>query len=552
MKNFIKIAGLAFMAYIAASCASPENMAKYASLVKTSCEPGNLECVADQINAKYTISVPAEYFQTKAIVKVTPVLVYEGGEEKGNDLWLQGEKVLNNYAVVPFKTSSSISRTVVFPYKKGMEKATLELRAIVYNDNKSKSFEFPIPYKVAEGTNCTYKLVSAKGNPTFESDSYQKEFAVNYETQILFDVNKADVKKARLNSAEVKEFEKFIKETQKDMYSTIDGSRIIGYASPEGPIDKNNTLAGKRAGSAKAAYDKTIARRANLDVPVTVEERGEDWDGFRELVKNSNIEDKELIIRVLSMYSDPNVREREIRNMSQVFQTLSTKILPLLRRSRIVTDVTKKNFSDEELVRMIADNDDRMDEESLLYSTKLVSDRTSKKNLLKKAASRFNSNRAYNNLAAMELEEGNTDAAAILLGRMNEKTPGYYNNLGVVEMQRGNFGKAKEYFSLADNKEARENMGAIDILEGKYAQAVKDLEGCEGFNSGLAKILTGDLDGALKVLTDAEDAGQSYLRAIIAVRKGDQITCENELANSFNNPVYESRVETDVEFDALR
>lgn len=552
MKNFIKIAAFALVAVLASFCANPEKMAKMASLVKTSCEPGTLECVANQIKAKYTLTFPGDYFLPKAIVKITPVLVYDGGEEKGPEFWLQGEKVRNNYAVIPYKTGSSISRTVTFGYKKGMEKATLELRATVYNDSKTKSFEFPIPYKVAEGTNCTYMLVNANGLPTFEGDEYQKEFNVNYETQILFDINKADVKKARLNSDEVKEFEKFIKEAQKDSYTTIEGSKIIGYASPEGPVGKNNALAEKRAGAAKKAYDKTISKRANLNIPVTVEEKGEDWEGFQNLVKNSNIEDKELIIRVLSMYSDPVVREREIRNMSQVFQTLSTKILPLLRRSRIVADITKKNFSDEELVKMVEDNDNRLDEEALLYSTKLFSDRSVKKSLYKKAAEKFNSNRAYNNLAAMELEEGHANEAAMLLNRMNEKTQGYYNNYGVVEMQKGNFEKAKEYFELADNDEARENMGAIDILEGKYAQAVSNLEGCNSFNNGLAKILTGDLDGALKVLTNANDPDQSYLRAIIAVRKGDETTCENELANAFNKKSYESRCDNDIEFAALR
>ena len=374
MKRFFRTTLIAATAVIAAFCASPQQMAKLASMVKTECSPKILECVAGQIKATYTISFPANYFVPNAYLKITPQLVYNGITENAPDFWMQGEKIRDNYAVVPYKSASTVKRDVVFQYKPGMEKAVLQLAVTIYNSSKSKSWEYPLPFKIAEGTICTSMLAQTNGVPFFEKDNYEMETTEQVETQILYDVNKADVKAARLNSDEVKAFEKFLSDAKKDSKKTVKKGKIIGYASPEGPEDNNNKLSIQRAKSAKAAYDKTISKRADVDMDVTVEEKGEDWEGFKKLVEESNIEDKDLIIRVLSMYSDPVVREREIRNMSQVFQTLNNKVLPQLRRSRIVVEIDKKNFTDDELKQMIETSDDRLTEEALLYAANLYDD----------------------------------------------------------------------------------------------------------------------------------------------------------------------------------
>ncbi|MBR0313678.1 MAG: hypothetical protein IJK39_00945 [Bacteroidales bacterium] len=558
MKRFFKTTLIAAVALIAAFCANPQQMAKLASMVKTECTPQILECVAGQIKATYSISFPANYFLPNAYLKITPQLVYNGTTENGPEFWMQGEKIRDNYAVVPYKSASNVKRDVVFQYKPGMEKAVLQLAVTIYNASKSKSWTYPLPFKIAEGTICTSNLAQTNGIPFFEKDNYQMETTEQVETQILYDVNKSDVKAARLNSDEVKAFEKFLSDANSDSRTTVKKGKIIGYASPEGPEDKNNKLSIERAKSAKAAYDKTISKRANVNMDVTVEERGEDWEGFKKLVEASNIEDKDLIIRVLSMYSDPVVREREIRNMSQVFQTLNNKVLPQLRRSRIVAEVDKKNFNDEELKQMIETSDDRLTEEGLLYSANLFDDPAKKASIYNQAVRRFNSQRAINNLAALALQQNKPDEAMSWLNKVTDKTAGYYNNLGVVEMQKGNADKAAEYFYMAQGENgevidsAKENLGALLIQDGDVDGALEILNGTDGFIHGLALVLKGRNDEALKHLKQEYNPDESYLRAIIAARKGDVTTCENELVKAFEKKCYEERIDNDIEFAALQ
>lgn len=558
MKRFFKTTLIAAVALIAAFCASPQQMAKLASMVKTECNPQILECVAGQIKATYTINFPANYFVPNAYLKITPQLVYNGKTENAPDFWMQGEKIRDNYAVVPYKSASTVKRDIVFDYKPGVEKAVLQLAVTIYNSSKSKNWEYPLPFKIAEGTICTSMLAQTNGVPFFEKDNYQMETTEQVETQILYDVNKSDVKAARLNSDEVKAFEKFLSDAKKDSKKTVKKGKIIGYASPEGPEDNNNKLSIQRAKSAKAAYDKTISKRADVDMDVTVEEKGEDWEGFKKLVEESNIEDKDLIIRVLSMYSDPVVREREIRNMSQVFQTLNNKVLPQLRRSRIVAEIDKKNFTDDELKQMIETSDDRLTEEGLLYSANLFEDAAKKASIYNQAVKRFNSQRAINNLAALALQQNKPDEALNWLNKITDKTAGYYNNLGVVELQKGNADKAAEYFYMAQGENgeiidsAKENLGALLIQDGDYDGALEVLDGVDGFNHGLALLLKGRNDEALKVLKQEYNPDESYLRAIIAARKGDVTTCENELVKSFEKKFYEDRIDNDIEFAALQ
>ena len=558
MKRFFKTTLIAAVALIAAFCANPQQMAKLASMVKTECTSQILECVAGQIKATYSISFPANYFLPNAYLKITPQLVYNGTTENGPEFWMQGEKIRDNYAVVPYKSASNVKRDVVFQYKPGMEKAVLQLAVTIYNASKSKSWTYPLPFKIAEGTICTSNLAQTNGIPFFEKDNYQMETTEQVETQILYDVNKSDVKAARLNSDEVKAFEKFLSDANSDSRTTVKKGKIIGYASPEGPEDKNNKLSIERAKSAKAAYDKTISKRANVNMDVTVEERGEDWEGFKKLVEASNIEDKDLIIRVLSMYSDPVVREREIRNMSQVFQTLNNKVLPQLRRSRIVAEVDKKNFNDEELKQMIETSDDRLTEEGLLYSANLFDDPAKKASIYNQAVRRFNSQRAINNLAALALQQNKPDEAMSWLNKVTDKTAGYYNNLGVVEMQKGNADKAAEYFYMAQGENgevidsAKENLGALLIQDGDVDGALEILNGTDGFIHGLALVLKGRNDEALKHLKQEYNPDESYLRAIIAARKGDVTTCENELVKAFEKKCYEERIDNDIEFAALQ
>lgn len=511
-----------------------------------------LEAVGGKIPATYTINFPAKFFSSDAIVNVTPVLVYDGGEVVGPVLTLQGDKVMDNYNVISYKDGGKVTKSVVFDYKPGMEKAHLELRAVAYNSSRTKKAEFPVSYKIADGTNCTYMLVKTNGTPSFESDNYQKIIVEQKESQILYDINQSNVKNNQLKTAQMKEFEEYLKAAEEDERKTIVSNDIIAYASPDGGWDLNTKLSEKRAQTAKNAFVKVISKKAKVkDIPVNVSQISEDWEGFQELVQASDIEDKDLILRVLSMYSDPAVREREIKNMSSVYKTLEDEVLPALRRARFVANVEYKNWTDEELTQIINANIEQLDEEALLYGATLFDKDDAKVEIFKAAAKKYNSSRAYNNLAALSLKAGKTNDAEDYLKKVSDKNACYYNNMAVAAMQNGNFDAASEYLAKAgDLKEAKTNMGALLILKGDYKGAATALAGSNHFNEALVNILNGNLDKASSILK-GKCACQSYLKAIIAARKGNAAEAKELLEIAKQEEKFVKRIPNDIEFAKL-
>jgi hypothetical protein len=544
---------IACMALMLAACGNPSKMAKLAEMVNTECTPEVLEAVNGKIAAQYTVEFPAKYFLSEAILDVTPVMVYAGGEVAGPVFTLQGDKVMDNNNVISYKNGGKASRAVVFDYKPGMEKAVLELRATVYNSSKTKKFEFPINYRIADGTNCTYMLVKLEGAPSMEADNYQKIIRETKESQILYTINQSNVRNNQLKSEQMKEFQEFLSAADKDERRTIVSNDIIAYASPDGAENLNSKLSHNRAKSAEKAFVKVISKKAKVkDIPLNISEISEDWEGFQELVSASDIQDKELILRVLSMYSDPVVREREIKNMSAVFQTLAKEVLPALRRSRLIANVDYKNWTDEELTQLINDNINELDEEALLYGATLFDKASAKAEIYKAAAKNYNSSRAYNNLAAMSLKEGKTADAKAYLAKMNNKTASYYNNMAVVAMQEGNFDAAAENLAKAgDLKEAKENMGALLILKGDYKGAVAALNGANSYNEALANVLTNNLSKASSILANAKCACKSYLKAIIAARQGNNSQAKELLEVAKKDEKLAKRAANDIEFAKL-
>ncbi len=543
-----------------AACSNPSKMAELADSIVTDVtlkgaagESDVLESIGGKITAAYTLKFPAEYFKSEAILNVTPVMVYEGGEVVGPVLTLQGDKIMDNYTVISYKQGGEVTKEVTFDYKPGMEKAVLELRAVVYNADRSKQYEFPYHYKVADGTNCTYMLVKTEGKPAFESDAYQKILKESKEAQVLYIINQSNVRNNQLRTEQIKEFQEYLNEAQNNERKTIVSNDIIAYASPDGELDVNTRLSEKRAKSAETAFVKVISKKAKVkDIPVNVSQISEDWEGFQELVQASDIQDKELILRVLSMYSDPAVREREIKNMSAVYKTLADEVLPALRRARLIANVDYKNWTDEELTQLINDNINELDEEALLYGATLFDKASAKAEIYKAAAKNYNSSRAYNNLAALSLKEGKTADAKGYLAKMNNKTASYYNNMAVVAMQEGNFDAAAENLAKAgDLKEAKENMGALLILKGDYKGAVAALNGANSYNEALANVLTNNLSKASSILANAKCACKSYLKAIIAARQGNNSQAKELLEVAKKDEKLAKRAANDIEFAKL-
>lgn len=547
-KNLLKVLAVAIIGISIASCSNPSKMAKDAQLVTVESVPQILEVVADEITATYTMNFPEGYFHPKAVLEVIPVLVYQGGEVAAPTFKLQGEKITDNYKPI-YLSGGSASNTVKFAYKPGMEKSHLELRVAVWN--KLKKYDFPAPYKLADGANITYKLVGTSGVTAIAPNNYKKVIQEQKETQILYTINSPVVRRKELTKSEIKEFQEFLAQIEKDERRQVKSTDIVAYASPDGPTTLNSKLSSKRGETAKSAFDK-ITKDVPVEAPINVKTIAEDWEGFQELVAASNIQDKELILRVLSMYSDPAVREREIKNMSMVFKTLADKILPELRRARMIANVDYTNYNDKELVALASSNVEIMDEEALLYTATLVEDYETKAMLYKKAGDKFESDRGYLNLAAVALGEKNLGEAKTALSKVKDKNcPYYYNNAGVVALHEENYPTASQMFAKSSLKEAEYNSAIIDILNGNYKIASTKLVGSGKGNEALAYILTNQLDKASKVLKH-ECPRASYMRAIIAARQGRMSEVAKQLQGVYADPELKARSENDIEFAKFR
>lgn len=550
MKIFQKLTSLAFAAMVIASCSNPAKMAEQAELVSVNCDPQVLEVVADKIDAKVSVVIPADYFHPKAVVEVTPVLVYEGGESALEPVMLQGQDVTMNYTVVP-ETGATVTKDLKFDYKPGMEKSHLELRMnIIYKDQTTP---YPSPYKVADGANTTYKLVKREGTLAYAPDAYQAIIPETGEAQILYLINSSTVRPAQLKSDEVKAFQEFLKNVKADERREIVGTDIIAYASPDGKEDLNSKLSGKRAESATKAFNSKInTKKVGIETTVNSVSISEDWDGFKELVKNSNIADKDLILRVLEMYSDPIVREREIKNMSQVFTILAKEILPQLRRARFIANIEFKNYTDEELVALVNENIEILDEEALLHAATLVKENDTKVKVYTQAANKFNSDRANVNLAVTLVKMGKEAEASNALAKVANKDSYYYNTVGVIALRKGDDQAAAAAFNKSNLKESKYNLAVVDVVNGKYADAKAKLAGSKGFNEALVCILTNDLAGAEAIVGNAKCQCKSYLKAIVAARQGKVDAAKAALEVAKKDEKLAKRAEKDIEFAKVK
>ena len=537
--------------FVATSCGSPKKMAESADEVSVSCNPQVLEVIAGNIKADVTVTFPEDFFHPKAVVEAVPVLVYNGGEAALDPVMLQGEDVTENYQVVP-KLGGTVSKTFEFEYAEGMENSHLELRMTVIH--KDKRIPFTAPYKVADGANTTYMLVKTNGTLAYAPDAYQAVIPEQNEAQILYLINSATVRPSQLKSDEIKDFQEFLKNIKADERREIVSTDIIAYASPDGKEDFNAKLSERRAKTASDAFNKKINNKdIAVEANVVTSNIEEDWDGFQELVSNSSIEDKDLILRVLEMYSDPAVREREIKNMSAVYTTLKKDILPELRRARFIANVEFTNYTNDELIALVNDNIEILDEEALLRAGSLLKDPAQKAAIYMKAIEKFNSDRARINLGVAYLAMNNNTEAANALAKVSDKNNAYYNNAaGVIELRKGNNDAAAAAFKKSSLKEAQYNLAAIEILNGNYADAAAKLNGSNQFNEALADILTNDLAAASKVLGDAQCQCKNYLKAIIAARQGKADAAKAALKIASEDKALAKRAENDIEFAKIR
>ena len=544
MKKITKLLSVAVLGIAAVACGSPEKMAKMAENVIVKCNPAVLEVVGGEINADVTVTYPEDYFHPKAILEVVPVIVYEGGEVAMESLMFQGEKVKDNFEVVP-SDGATITKKVKFQYVPGMEKCYLELRGTV--SHKAKYADLPTK-KVADGANTTYMLVCQKGKLDLKADGYQDIIKQTAEGQILYNINSADVRNSQLRSQSIKDFQAALDEIKANERKTLTSTDIVAYASPDGKESENAKLSDKRSASAEKAFDK-VTKKHEVEGPVNVSSIAEDWEGFQELVAASDIEDKELIIRVLSMYSDPAVREKEIKNMSAVYSTLAKEVLPELRRARFIANVEYKNYTNEELLQLIEENIDVLDETALLRAATLVEDNDQKVAIYKKAADKFDSAAAQYNLGVTYIKMDKLSKAEEALEEL-AKDADWNNAMGVIAMRKGNLDAAAEYFAAAGTETAKENAAVLDILDGEYEAAAAKLAGVKGYNAALAQLLVGN--NAPAAALECKCAKAAYLRAVAAARQGNAEAVKTNLEAAGECETLAERAAKDVEFAQYR
>ncbi len=523
--------------------------------------PKVLEMHGGEVEYSITGEIPPEWFNQDAVVEFTPVLTYEGGEKEFDSKTFQGEDVEANNKVISKETGGSIEFNGTVAYEEAMRQSQLVMRgeASVADGDES----IPLPERqIGKGVIATPNLVQIDPKPVLMADKFKRITQHDQNADIHYVIQRTNVRDSELEKADIKNLEKFVMDVQKAANKKYQVISLHGYASPDGPVDLNERLAEGRKASANKylnnIMDEEVLSEDQAQRIYEGKATTEDWEGFKTLVQESNIQDKDLILRVLSMYSDPEVREKELKNMTETFEILAEKILPMLRRTEIDVQIEKEGFEDAEIKNLIYSKPDTLNLEEALYAgNKLFKDLTQQAMAFELAIEKeSNCLRAYNNLAAIHIKQGNLDKAKDALEKANDIKEGnayVLNNLGAIELQQGNVEDAKEYFLDATDAgdEVDYNLGIINIIQGDYEAALNYLQNKESFNTALVMLLSGDAGEAEVMLgqVDQKDAHNNYLQAVIAARNNDQEGVFSNLRTAINQDnSLKDMAATDMEF----
>mgnify|MGYP002765476680 CR=1 FL=1 len=500
--------------------------------------PDPLESQAGQVPATINGTFPEKYMKKKAVVTVVPELRYADGQvAKGQSATFQGEKVMGNDQTIAYKAGGRYSMKTSFTYVPEMQKSELYLTFDARIGKKS----YNVPaVKVANGVVATselYKRTLVSENGVIAPDGYQRINEQKQEAAIKFLINQANIRKSELKNNSVKEFVKMLKKINADREGlNLKNVEIQAYASPDGGVKLNDKLAGNRQ-NVSEKYVKGTLKKQKMNADIDAHYTAQDWDGFQQLVSASNIQDKDVILRVLSMYKDPQEREQQIRNMSAGFRELADGILPELRRSRLIINYETIGRSDEQIEQQYKEDPSKLSTDELLYLSNLGSKSSAEQEAIFKTAAAQNSNdyRAYNNLAALALAKGDKATAqqyAQKAASVSNETPEAQANLGLIALINGNVQEAERAISKSANSEnVKAALGALNIAKGNYAQAEKDFENVNSNTAALAQLLNKNYDAAAKTLNNVKDqnAMTDYLRAIVAARRGNKLEATSYL-----------------------
>ena len=499
--------------------------------------PEVLEAIGGKVPVTINGKFPEKYLKKNATVEVTPVLRWNGGEVKGQPATFQGEKVEGNGQTISYKAGGNYTMKASFDYVPEMAKSELYLDFKITRGNKT----YTIPsVKVADGVIATSELpTAASANASYANDAYQRIIKQAQEANIMFLIQQANLRNNQLNSEEMKEFHNKVAEVNADTKNfKLNNIEVSAYASPDGGVKLNTGLAENREKNAEKYLNRQL-KKAKIEANVDAKYTAQDWEGFQELVSKSNLQDKDLILRVLSMYQDPEQRENEIKNISSVYKTLADEILPQLRRARLTANYDIIGRSDEEINEAFDTDAKVLSVEELLYAATLTNDKARQNAIFTKTTQLFpNDFRAYNNLGEMAFAAGDMAKAESFFKQAaakNANAPEVNANLGLCELVKNNVAAAETFLGKATGANAaNEALGNLYIKQGQYQRAVNAFGDAKTNSAAQAQILAKDYNKAkatLQAIQD-KDAMTDYLMAIVGARTNNESLVKNSIKSA--------------------
>ena len=518
--------------------------------------PTPLEAIGGEVPATINGTFPVKYMKKKAVVTVTPVLKYDGGEAVGQSATFQGEKVEGNGTTVSYKMGGVYTMKTNFTYEDAMLKSDLYARFDAKLGKKAVS----IPeVKIGNGVIATSQLLSrCNMNGSTAPDAFQRIIEQKQEANIKFLINQANLRASELNTVSIKDLGKILREiNDNEETRALQNIEVSAYASPDGSYSINEKLAEKRQ-DVSADYLKGELKKIQMKADVDTKFTAEDWDGFQDLISKSNLQDKDVILRVLSMYKDPEEREQQIRNMSEVFTDIKESILPELRRARLIVNYEIIGRSDDQILEQYRRDPSKLSVEELIYgANKLVTDDETRRQWNETIGRQYPSDyRSLNNMAQIAITNGQDALAQTYLKQaasINKNASEVNTNLALLALKEGDVAAAESYLSKGSGSNTfKEVMGNLNIAKGNYTQAASDLAGVASNSAALAQILAKDYTSAKATLSSIKnaDAITSYLQAILAARTGDAATVTSALANAIRQDgSLAVRAANDLEFE---
>ena len=529
MKRFLFVTSVVALGLLMGSCNDLKKMAANADDINYSVNPKVLEVHNGQVTVNITGNFPEKYFKKKVSATATPTLVWEGGEKALTPIYIEGEKVKGNGQVIKYKQGGSFSYNDKFDYSPEMRRSKLVLKITAVKGTKEKDFD---PEDIAEGIVATPELVKMTGGKSSNAGSnFQKDKTATQNYTLYYDKAKTDPKSGETKKQEIADMQKSIKDSKDNDRVNIDNVELKSYASPEGTQEINDKVSKGRSDYATKFVKNEFkgidgADKSNFFKTTVTKE---DWEGFKTAVQASSLGEKDQIIRVLNMNSDPDKREEEIRNMTKTFEELEDKIHPGLRRSEIVINVTNIGHTDDEIAKIYKEDPSKLTFEEIMHYGETTEDAAKRVEIYTKATELFpNEWSAYNNLGAALYETKDYQAAKNALTKAKSLSNGnatVLNNMGNIALSEGNIAEAEtNYASATGVSEASAGQGVIAIKKAQYANASNFYGDDCSFNAGLAKVLNKENDAALKALNcgeEKEDAMNYYLKAVVCARKTD-------------------------------